>query len=154
MKATASPAARILLGLAAASAALFALTASKCDSSTAFVPFVAEICTDNQDNDEDGFIDCKDSDCDRACELTVTINDFSKPVTRDTLPLSGTHAHATSVVVSVTPSGTGGTAVLAGDTWSLSVTNLSARTTYTLMAVATDAQDRHDTATTTFLRGN
>ena len=54
----------------AASGLLMALMASKCE--TEFIPYVKEECGDTQDNDADGDVDCKDSDCAVACAVEAT----------------------------------------------------------------------------------
>ena len=142
---------RILSVLAIAGAALFALTASKCETRTTFPEYQTEICTDNLDNDDDGKLDCKDPDCANDCRVTVTINEFAKPVHSDTIELSGTQAKAASVVVNVTAPGIGGSATVETGTWKRQITGLAADTTYTVTVIAVNG-DFKDTAATTFDR--
>ena len=153
MKASRTP--HILLSLSGAAAVLFALSASKCESVTDFPPFVAEICTDKVDNDSDGHADCADSDCDIACTVAVTINPLSPSITVDTMNIAGTVTNATAVSVTVTPSGSvanSGQAVVTGSNWTATLIQLSAQRTYTVKAVAADANNRADTAIATFER--
>lgn len=148
---------RLAAGLAAAVALYFALTASKCEQTTEFVPFVAEQadkCLDKIDNDADGKIDCDDADCDAVCAVTVTIDALPPIITSDTLPIAGQQRNATSVtVISVTPQGSGSTPVVSGDTWKSTLTNLSQKGNYTVTVVGSNG-DRRDTATANFTRGN
>lgn len=140
---------------AAGAALIFALSASKCQTDTIIVPYVAEICNDNIDNDGDGQIDCLDSDCDAQCQVHVNINPILPTLPVDSLTVTGTHFKATGITVSVLPSGSGGgPAAVSGDIWSIHLTNLSALGVYTVTAVASDAQGRQDTATATFERKN
>jgi hypothetical protein len=153
MKAAYKP--QFLLSLAGAAAVLFALSASKCDSTTDFPPFVAEICTDKIDNDSDGHADCADSDCDNVCTVNVTINSIPPSITVDTLNIAGTVTNATAVSVTVVPSGAvanSGQAVVTGGNWTATLIQLSGLKTYTIKAVAADANHRADTATATFER--
>lgn len=142
---------RILLAFAAAGAAILTLTASECKTTTSFPEYVKEICSDDKDNDEDGRIDCKDSDCSGECNVSVTIDDFSKPVLVDSFQLTGTQSRATSVVVNISPTGVGGSATLENGTWKRSLSGLTADTTYTLKVIAANGEIK-DTATTTFER--
>jgi hypothetical protein len=142
---------RILLALAAAGAAVLTLTASDCQTKTAFEEFVPEICTDNTDNDGDRLIDCKDSDCSGECKVTVNIDDFSKPIKADSLLLTGTQTNASTVVVNIAPQGVGGTATLETGIWKRTLTGMSKDTTYTLTVIAANG-DFKDTAITTFER--
>lgn len=153
MKAKPSLGSRLMFGLAAAAAAIFALTASECQTDTNFIAHASElICNDKVDNDEDGSADCLDSDCSNACVVFVGINDFPKPVTKDSLVLAGTQSNATSVVLTILPSGTAGTATLGSGTWTANITNISALTTYTITATASNGQGQSDTATVSFQR--
>lgn len=155
MKAKPSLGSRLTFGLAAAAAAIFALTASECQTDTNFTQHASElICDDKVDNDEDGSADCLDSDCSNACVVSVGINVFPKPVTKDSLVLTGTQSNATSVVVSILPSGTVGSVVLGPGSWTANVTNLSALTTYTITATSSNGQGQGDTATVSFPRSN
>jgi hypothetical protein len=144
--------ARILYPLAGAIALLFALCASKCEHTTEIVPFVKEICTDVQDNDGDGKVDCQDSDCDDECAVHVHINPMADLRGTDSLTVTGTHFKATGIILSVTPSGTAGAATIIGDTWSARVSQLQDLNTYTIRAIGSDAQNRSDTATATVTR--
>jgi hypothetical protein len=143
-----------VLSITAGSAALvFALCASKCEQSTEIIPYVKEICADTVDNDADGLVDCRDSDCDFECTVSVAINQIPT-LTKDSLTVTGTHFNATGITLSVLPSGTAGTPVITGNTWTAQITQLADRTTYTVTAIASDAQSRRDTATATFDRTN
>lgn len=116
---------------------------------------MAEICTDNQDNDTDGKIDCADADCDLACEVILTINPIARTIVQDTLVITGTVTNATSVAISILPSGqveNSGQATVTGDTWSAKLINLSDRTVYTVTAKAVDQNNRSDTAFVSFER--
>ncbi len=146
-------AAKALYALAGASALAFALTASKCETDTVIVPYVQEICNDKIDNDGDGLIDCQDSDCDVECKVQVNINPIS-PISTDSLTVTGTHFNATGIALSILPSGSAGAAVISGNSWTAHLTLLSDKTTYTLTAIASDAQGRLDTATATLIRNN
>ncbi|GEM_PF-2265702 len=144
-----------LASLAGAAAVLFALTASKCDSTTDFPSYVAEICNDKIDNDSDGQVDCADSDCANACTVGVTIGVVPAILGQDTLNLSGSVTNSSAVAITVIPSGSvdnSGQATVSGGTWQARLRNLSARTTYTVKAVAADANNRGDTATVSFER--
>jgi hypothetical protein len=146
---------RALLTLAGGTAALLSLTAYTCSSTTEFPPYVAEICTDNQDNDADGKTDCADSDCDNACTVTLTIAAVPALLNQDSLTLTGTVSNATAVAVSISPSGTvqnAGQATVTGANWSAKITNLAQRTVYTVTAKAVDQSNRTDTATASFER--
>lgn len=153
MKASRTP--QILLSLAGAAAILFALSASKCETTTDFPPFVAEICTDKIDNDSDSHADCADSDCDLVCTVNVTINPLSPSITADTMNIAGTVTNATAVAVTVSPSGSvanSGQAVVNGSNWTATLIQLSDKRVYTIKAVAADANNRADTAIATFER--
>jgi hypothetical protein len=143
--------------LAAAAAAYLALTASKCRQTTEIVPFVAETadkCLDKIDNDEDGKIDCDDSDCSIVCAVTVTIDALPARVPTDTLEIRGQQHNATTVTVSsLSPFGTAGTPVVSGESWSARLTNLSQKTTYTITVIGSNG-NRRDTATATFIRAD
>lgn len=139
---------------AAAGALVLVLTASKCEQTTAIIPYVKEICTDQIDNDEDGKTDCADSECDLDCAVSVSIDPIPVRISTDTLDIKGHHVHATAVtVVSLSPSGTPGTATVSGDAWTARLTNLSQSANYTVTVVASNG-DRKDTAVATFTRGN
>lgn len=142
---------RILLAIAAAGAAILTLTASECKTTTSFPEFIPEICSDDKDNDEDGRVDCKDSDCSGECKVSVTIDDFSKPVLVDSFQLTGTQIRASSVVVNISPTGVGGSATLESGTWKRAVIGISKDTTYTLKVIAANGEIK-DTAITTFER--
>jgi hypothetical protein len=146
-------ASKALATLAGAAAILTALTASKCEQNTEIIPFVAEICADKLDNDEDGRTDCRDSDCDLACEVEVGFVATPATITSDSLTLRGSHANASGIAVSITPSGTSpGNATLTGNDWEARFIGLSQRTAYIVTAIASDENGRKDTATTTFQR--
>lgn len=142
-------------GLSAAALGLV-LTGSKCSQTTEFVPFVAETgdkCLDKADNDEDGKVDCADSDCDLMCEVTVNIDPVPARITSDTLHLKGTQHNAKSVTItSLTPSGNAGTVSLNGENWSADLTNLGSKTEYRVIVVGSNG-DRKDADTATFTRG-
>ena len=145
---------RIASGLAAAGAAIFVLTASKCESQTTFPAYVAEICTDNIDNDGDGKTDCQDTDCAGACAIEVTINPIASPVRADTLAISGSQANAMQVtIVSVSPNGTPGAVTLNGKAWTATLGNLTQRAEYTITVVGSNGSLR-DTVTATFTRAD
>jgi hypothetical protein len=146
--------ARTLLSLAGAAALVFALCASKCEHTTEIIPFVKEVCNDVQDNDGDGLTDCQDSDCDQECAVHVHINPMADFKNTDTVHVTGTHFKATGIIITVSPSGSPGAATITGDTWTATVTNLQDPTTYTIKAVASDAQGRSDTTTATVTRTN
>lgn len=144
-----------LLTLAGGAALLFALSASKCETETTFPGYVAEICTDKIDNDEDGRIDCQDSDCRDECAVKVTILPPAAPITVDSLTISGTHFNASTITVSITPSGLAGAASpLADGTWKAHLSSLTARTAYTVIAVGADAQGGLDADTVTVVRAD
>ncbi|MDB5102838.1 MAG: hypothetical protein JWP91_527 [Fibrobacteres bacterium] len=143
---------KTLATLAGAAALLFVLSAYKCQQTTDFPGFVAEICTDKVDNDSDGLADCADSDCDNACVPEVTIGAVPTAITLDSLTISGTVTNAASVAVSITPSGSVSPAIVTAGTWQARLSGLLARTTYTLRASVADAKGRGDTATASFER--
>ena len=156
MQVPSKPSLRIAAGLAAAGALVLTLTASKCEENTTFPGFVAEICNDNIDNNSDGKIDCADPTCSgsAACTVSLSIDVLPGVITKDTLVLTGHQTNASSVaVVSVTPAGTPAAATITGDTWSAMLTNLTQRTTYTVIVVGSKGELR-DTAQTTFVRGD
>ncbi|MEO7424522.1 MAG: hypothetical protein ABI036_04995 [Fibrobacteria bacterium] len=142
-----------IVSTAGACALAFALCASKCVHTTEIVPYIQEICDDDIDNDTDGDKDCQDSDCDAACAVSVLINPIST-ITGDSLTVTGTHLHATGIALSIFPVGTAGSVTLTENTWTGHLALLSDRTTYTLTAIAADAQGRKDTASVQFVRGN
>jgi hypothetical protein len=153
MKASRTP--PILLSLAGATAILFALSASKCETTTDFPPFVAEICTDKVDNDSDGQADCADADCDNLCAVNVTINPLTPSITVDTMNIAGTVSNATAVAITVGPIGSvanSGQAVVTGSNWTATLIQLTDKRIYTVKAVAADANNRADTAVATFER--
>jgi hypothetical protein len=147
-------AARVLYTASGAAALAFALCASKCEQTTAIVPYVAEICNDNLDNDTDGNTDCQDSDCDLQCKVHVQINPIAPTITADTLKITGTNFKATGIALQILPTGTAGAVTITGDTWSAMLTNLGTPGQYTLKAIASDAQSRQDTAVAIFERTN
>lgn len=140
---------------AAAGSLCLVLTASKCEQHTTFPGYVAEICNDKIDNDEDGKTDCEDSDCAADCAVHVTINPIASPIATDTLTLTGHQTHATSIAINLAPSGLPGTVTLdpASDNWSAKLTNLSQNAVYNITAIASNG-DIRDTATASFTRGN
>ena len=149
---------RLAACVAAAGALYFVLTASKCEQTTEFVEYVAEKgadkCFDKLDNDSDGKIDCADSDCDAVCAVEVTIDAVPPVINADTLVLSGQQHNASSItVLSVLPSGKGSAPVLSGETWTSRLSELSAKTGYTVTVVGSNG-NRRDTASITFSRGN
>ena len=146
---------RLFTTLAGGTAVLFALTAYKCQSTTEFPPFVAEICTDTQDNDTDGKVDCADSDCDLVCEVKLTINAVSLTLNVDSLTLSGSVTNATGVAISTNPTANvqnSGQATVTGTTWKATITGISTKGQYTVTARAVGQGDHSDTATVTFER--
>ncbi len=145
-----------LLTIIAALAALCCLTASQCQSTVDFPPYVAEICTDKIDNNGDGLIDCKDPTCvtKPSCALKVVINAVPATISQDTLVVSGVQQNATAIAVDVTLPGVAGTAAITADTWVCKLSTLTAKSTYTVRAIASDAEGNRDTATATFQRGN
>ena len=145
---------RIAAWMAAAGAAVLVLTASKCEEATTFPSFTKEICADQADNDGDGKIDCADSDCDSSCAVSITIDQLPGVVPADSLELKGHHTRATSIaVISLTPAGNYGTAVITGDTWMVRLSQLGQTTAYTVRVVASNGT-RADTAEAHFTRGN
>jgi hypothetical protein len=145
---------RLAASLAAAGALILVFTASKCQEETIFVPYVAEICNDNIDNDGDTQIDCADTDCDLACAVSVSIDAFPGIIASDTLELKGRQANATSVaVVAISPAGTPAAAVVTADTWTAKITGLIQKTTYTVTVVGSNGK-RADTTHATFTRGD
>jgi hypothetical protein len=148
---------RLAACLAATGALYFALTASKCEQTTEFVPFVAEAadkCLDKIDNDADGKIDCADSDCDAICAVSVTLDALPPTIPTDSVTIHGQQHNASSVtVISVVPQGSGSAPVLSGETWSSTLTGLSLKTTYTITVVGSNG-DRRDTAKATITRGD
>jgi hypothetical protein len=148
---------RLLTTLAGGSALAFALTASKCQSTTEFPAFVPEICTDSQDNDSDGKIDCADSDCNLVCTVTLTVDPVAPNIAQDTLTIKGKVTNATAVAVSILPSGqveNSGQATVTGGEWSARLINLTDRAVYTVTARAVDENNRSDTVTVSFERTN
>lgn len=145
-----TPARKSLLPLGLLAAAL-ALTAAQCEHKIDFPGFVAENCSDNVDNDEDGKADCNDTDCEEDCRVEVTIDQPTATITTDSLRLTGTHFNATTVAVSMSPGGTGGNAQkVGGDRWEYLVTNIGTSGTYKATVVASGAGTRRDTAVVTF----
>jgi hypothetical protein len=145
---------RALFPVSGAAALLTLLCASKCEHATEIVPYVKEICNDTQDNDADGKTDCQDSDCDGECLVSVTINPIAPIANMDTATISGAHFKAVGISVTVSPSGIGGSAVITGDTWTASITQLLEAREYTITAIAADAQGREDTATAILTKQN
>jgi|SRR5690606_12612386 len=146
---------KFILTLAGGAALFFALSASKCETETTFPGYVTEICTDKIDNDEDGRVDCQDSDCAEACAVKVAILPPVAPLAGDTLTLTGTHLNASTISVTVTPSGLAGAVnALADGTWKAPLTSLTERTTYTVIAVAADAQGGLASDTVTLVRAD
>lgn len=141
-----------LLYLAGAFALLFIIAASECQNETEFVPFVAENCTDNIDNDNDGLIDCKDSDCAKDCKIHVTIDSIMSPIKIDSLAISGTQFRATHINISVSPIAVAGLPIIRGSKWQCQLTKLTVPATYTVMVIGTDSLNNTDTARTTFQR--
>ena len=132
----------------------FLLTASKCERHLDFPPYVAEICTDTQDNDGDGLVDCLDSDCDQACGVRIVLFPPTATITGDTLTVQGTHENAASVSVTVRPSGRSDAASISGSSWQATLRDLTSPGTYTVTALAISQQGKRDSAGATFQRGN
>jgi hypothetical protein len=156
MQVLSKPVFRASASLAAAGALVLVLTASKCGEETTFPAFVAEICSDNIDNNSDGKIDCADPSCGgtAACTVSLSFDVLPGVITKDTLVLTGHQTNATSVaVLSVTPAGNSSPATITGETWSATLTNLTQRTTYTVTVVGSKGELR-DTVHTTFIRGD
>lgn len=131
--------------------ALLALTAAKCQQATEFPPYVQETCSDKADNDDDGKIDCDDTDCRLECAVKVVLFTPSN-TTSDSVAVSGTHTNASSISVTVSPSGNGGSATLSGGSWSFTIRNLSQTGLHSVTATATSAEGLKDTAVATFNR--
>lgn len=147
---------RAAASLAAAGALVLVLTASKCEEETTFPAYIAEICTDNIDNNNDGKIDCLDPSCSgtAACTVTLSFDVLPGVITKDTLVLTGHQTNATAVaVLSVSPVGIASPATISGDAWSATLTNLTQNGTYTVSVVGSKGELR-DTINTTFVRGN
>ena len=142
----------VLLSLAACAGAFLAL--QSCEQSTTFVPFIQEICTDRNDNDSDGKVDCDDADCSADCSVEIAVV-TPLPTSADSLILIGTSRNAVSVSVLVTPSpGEGGTAALDASTgdWSITLRKLQTAGNYTVKAIASNRANLKDTATATVER--
>jgi len=137
---------------AGAFALLFIVSASECHNQTEFVPFVAENCSDNIDNDNDGLIDCKDSDCAKECKIHVTIDSIVSPNKNDSIAISGTQFHATHITISLSPTAVAGLPIITGNKWQCQLSKLTNLATYTVMAIGTDPLNNADTARTTFQR--
>jgi hypothetical protein len=140
-----------LLYVAGGAAMIFALCADTCETSTEFPGFVKEICNDNVDNDSDGTVDCLDSDCDQACQITLVTN-LPGAIAGDTLVLSGTAHNATSINVTVRPNGEADPVVVVGDTWRTVARKLVSAGQYIFTVTATGAQGKTVTDTTTVLK--
>ena len=138
----------------AALAAIFALTGSKCESTTDFPPYAKELCTDKIDNDQDSLVDCKDPDCAAACMLVVTLNSLPDTVSTTTLALSGTQANAQSITLSISTSGSAGPATLDGSAWSATLSQLQGEGKYTVTLIAKGFNDSSQTLTQSFERKN
>lgn len=145
---------RIVASLAAAGAV--AVTVSKCKETTTFPAYVAENCSDNIDNNNDGKIDCADPSCagTAACTVVLDFDVIPSVITKDTLVLTGHQTNATAVaVLSVSPVGIASPATISGETWSATLTSLTQIGNYTVSVVASKGALR-DTVKTTFVRGN
>lgn len=133
------------------------LTGSKCTQTTEFIAFAAETggqCIDKSDNDNDGKIDCADSDCDLECAVSVYIDPVPDRITADTLHLKGTQRNAKTVTItSITPSGSAGTVTLNGENWSADLTNLGSKVAYTVVVTGSN-EGRTDADTAHFTRGD
>lgn len=115
---------RFLSALLIGFALVFILAAAECTQETTFIDAQEEICGDGTDNDGDGRIDCKDSECELQCRLELTVNP-TLTTSHDTQTVSGTHRNANRIVIEVQPSNSnGGTATLAANTWSFKVVGL------------------------------
>jgi hypothetical protein len=154
MKLLIHPRFRAATFLAAASALVLVLTASKCEEKTIFPPYVAEICADKIDNDGDGLVDCADSDCDLSCTVSISLDVLPGTFTPDSLVLTGHQTNATSVaVVSIVPAGAPAAAVITGDNWKATLTGLIQKAAYTVTVVGSNG-DRADTVRAVFTRGD
>ena len=122
-----------------------------CENDFSFTPPVNhEICNDGLDNDSDSFTDCRDSECGDFCRPLITLTAPPYIVAADSLVISGTHQRAASIVVTASPSGSGGQAnkILSG--WTFTLRNLLAGT-ISLKVVATDSTGQwRDSAAATF----
>lgn len=142
---------RTLTALTACACLGWVLMAAKCDQTTTFIAAQNEICTDGKDNDEDGRVDCRDSECAVQCALELTIRPtLNTP--HDTQTVSGTHKNANRIVIDVQPSSDkGGTATLSGTDWSFKVTGLQVGDN-TLTVVASDSLGATQSVTSTIKR--
>jgi hypothetical protein len=124
----------------------FVLTASKCDNIIDFPGVKPEICDDKIDNDSDGAIDCKDSECAASCRVSITLDDIG-PIDHDTVRIGGTVENQTSIEIQVRKTGTADPAVVDGLSWHSTLRQLSgAGTTWNVTVIATGLQGK-DTAT-------
>jgi hypothetical protein len=144
---------RFLLPFFGGLGAYFVLTASQCRTSTEFVDFTPEVCGDRLDNDNDGRIDCKDSDCAEKCDLDVFLFPVSSPIDVDSVKVSGTHRNASLLTFTVEPAGEGGSLKPTGPTWEFWVRKLILPdTTYTITVIASDTLNQTDRKTLTVKR--
>jgi hypothetical protein len=124
---------------------------SDCSHDFSFTPPVnREICTDGIDNDGNGRIDCRDSECLAQCRPEITIDPLPATVAADSVALAGTCLRAASIAVSSDPSGLGGQAQISGARWSFLLRNLE-NGDHTVTAVVTDSTGLlRDTASAAF----
>ncbi len=142
---------RLCTGLLGAGALLLTLTASKCKQDVVFVDAQKEICTDGIDNDQNGKIDCADSECLNVCTLDLAV--FPTVQTSvDTQTISGTHRRAASIAVNTKPDiSASGKATLTGSTWTFLVTRLQEGGNE-ITIIASDSSGQTKTVTTSITR--
>ncbi len=133
---------------------LFIASASKCESTTDFPPYVKEVCGDNLDNDGDGLTDCKDSDCADECKGKVTLNPVSSLIQTDSIQISGTVENIQSINIQISPSGMGGAGIITGNSWQGTLSKMLAEGSYTVTVIGISTLNQPDTVTQKFTRKN
>lgn len=128
---------------------MFMSTASKCTQETRFLEVKNEICSDKQDNDDDGKVDCKDEDCASDCKIELTVDVFSNPINTDSLLLSGSYRNATSIAITVSPPDfVGGSAKLENFKWSYLLKSIPPGSkSFTLTITAQNEEGNRETRT-------
>jgi hypothetical protein len=123
-----------------------ALMGAKCEQEISFPETHPEICSNQLDDDEDGKVDCSDSDCREACRPSVTLDPPFSPTYSDSQTLSGTQSHVRLISVStVPPLEISNSVTLTANGWKVLLQGMEVGT-YALTIIGTDSLDSRDTA--------
>lgn len=136
---------RRLAGMAVPALA-WLLMGSECRQEVSFPEASPEVCNNLEDDDEDGRIDCADSECSLECQPSITLYPVLSPTAVDSQTIGGTRAHVQSITVSLEPPlASPGAVQMTDGAWSILLRGL-AEGSNAITVIAADSLDRRDTA--------